>query len=273
MKINLSIVLYNSPLEDINNIIKSLELVKTKFTLYVIDNSPTDELEENFKINDNIVYIHNPENPGFGASHNIAIKRSIEEKSKYHFVINPDVFFDEDAITNLVNYMQNHDEIGMIMPKILNINGSTQFLPKLLPSPYSILMRKVKFPSFLYNTFINKYELRKVDENLIYEAPVLSGCFTLFRTDALREVGLYDERYFMYFEDWDLSRRMHAKFKTVYYPKVCVYHGYDSGANKSKRLFKIYLNSAFSYFTKWGWFFDKERKRINKKTLKQFTFS
>jgi hypothetical protein len=76
----------------------------------------------------------------------------------------------------------------------------------------------------------------------------------------------------MYFEDWDLSRRIYSKFNTRYFPKVSIYHGYDSGANKSKKLFKIYLNSAFYYFNKWGWFFDKERKRVNKKTLKQFSY-
>lgn len=74
----------------------------------------------------------------------------------------------------------------------------------------------------------------------------------------------------MYFEDWDLSRRMHQKYKTIYYPLVSVYHGYESGANKSKRLFKIFVQSALRYFNKWGWIFDKERRKVNRKTLKQF---
>ena len=85
-----------------------------------------------------------------------------------------------------------------------------------------------------------------------------------------KEVGVYDDRFFMYFEDWDLSRRMHQKYKTIYYPKVSVVHGYESGANKDKRLFKIFVKSAIYYFNKWGWFFDSERNKINKKTLQQF---
>jgi GT2 family glycosyltransferase len=81
---------------------------------------------------------------------------------------------------------------------------------------------------------------------------------------------MYDDNYFMYFEDWDLSRRMHKKYKTIYYPLVSVYHGYESGANKSFKLFKIFIQSAITYFNKWGWFFDKDRKQMNKKALSQF---
>jgi GT2 family glycosyltransferase len=112
--------------------------------------------------------------------------------------------------------------------------------------------------------------LRFVPIDLTYNAPVLSGCFTLLNLKAIQEVGLYDDKYFMYFEDWDLSRRMHKKYKTLYYPKVSVYHEYESGANKNARLFIIFIKSAVTYFNKWGWFFDKDRSEVNKATLAQF---
>lgn len=268
--INLSIVLYNTSLTDIDNILKSLKSVKLPFTLYVIDNSPTDILKVYFSSLNYTRYIHNPKNPGFGASHNIALRYSINDGVPFHFVINPDVYFHEDVITSMVNYIQDHDDVGMIMPQILNSDGTIQFLPKLLPSPYSIIMRKLRFPKFLYVPFINRYELRKVPKNRIYEAPVLSGCFTLFNTKALNEIGLYDDKFFMYFEDWDISRRMHQKYKTIYFPLVSVYHAYESGANNNKKLLKVFLKSACNYFNKWGWLFDSERKKINKKTLLQF---
>ncbi|MCY1560600.1 hypothetical protein D9M68_977500 [compost metagenome] len=105
---------------------------------------------------------------------------------------------------------------------------------------------------------------------MIYNAPILSGCFTLLNLEAIKKVGGYDDNFFMYFEDWDLSRRIHQHYKTLYFPLVSVYHGYESGANKSSRLFKIFVNSAITYFSKWGWFFDSERKKINKKALEQF---
>jgi hypothetical protein len=66
--------------------------------------------------------------------------------------------------------------IGMMMPQVLNEDGSVQNLPKLLPSPFCILKRKIKKPSRAYQKFINEYELREVEKDLIYNAPVLSGC-------------------------------------------------------------------------------------------------
>jgi hypothetical protein len=161
-------------------------------------------------------------------------------------------------------------QIGMMMPQILNLDGSVQNLPKLFPSPFSILLRKLKRPKMYYQQFIDKYELRFVDEDKIYNAPILSGCFTLLNLKAIQKIGMYDDKFFMYFEDWDLSRRMHVKYKTIYFPKVSIYHGYESGANKSSKLFKIFIKSAITYFNKWGWFFDNERRVINKNALSQF---
>ncbi|MET4081169.1 GT2 family glycosyltransferase [Pedobacter sp. UYP30] len=268
--INLSIVLYNTSEEDIQNIFRSLEVVKSPYKLYIIDNSPTDKLLSFFKDKITVEYIHNPSNPGFGASHNIALKRTLIDNIPHHFVINPDVYFKQDVITEMVEYMSADSDIGMMMPQILNLDGTVQHLPKLLPSPLSIVLRKIKQPMFLYQPFIERYELRNVPNEQVYVAPILSGCFTLFSANALREIGLYDDRFFMYFEDWDISRRMNERFKTVYFPKVSIYHGYESGANKNKKLFKIFVNSAKAYFKKWGWFFDRDRGKINKITLNQF---
>lgn len=260
-----SIVLYNSNIFEIEKILSKL----ASCTVFLVDNSLTDHL--NVLANKhNIEYIHNPSNPGFGAAHNIAIKKAIEQGSKYHFIVNPDIYFEGDVVSTMVRYMENNNSIGMMMPQILNLDGSVQFLPKLLPSPWSVLLRKFKKPDSLYKKIINQYELRFVDQAKIYNAPILSGCFTLLNLEAIQEIGMYDDNYFMYFEDWDLSRRIQQKYKTIYYPLVSVYHGYESGANKSFKLFKIFIQSAITYFNKWGWFFDNERKLINKKALSQF---
>lgn len=237
--------------------------------MFLVDNSPTDELKI-LVIDSRIEYIHNPANPGFGASHNVAIQKAMEMGVKYHFIVNPDIYFERDVITPMVEYMANDTTIGMMMPQILNEDGTVQNLPKLLPSPFSILWRKIKKPARAYQKFINEYELRNVPKDMIYNAPILSGCFTLLNLEALKKVGLYDDAYFMYFEDWDLSRRVHQHYKTIYFPLVSVYHGYESGANKSKKLFKIFVNSAITYFNKWGWFFDSERKKVNREALSQF---
>jgi len=266
MNVSASIVLYNSNAKDILGIISNLD---ADITIFLIDHSPTNILGNLFK-NAQIIYIHNPSNPGFGAGHNMAISKAIALGSKYHFVINPDIQFEGDVITPMIDFAEKNADVGMMMPQVLNLDGTLQHLPKLLPSPFSILLRKFKRPSAIYDQFIKKYELRDVPSDQIYNAPILSGCFTLLNLKAIEEIGFYDDRFFMYFEDWDLSRRMHLKYKTIYFPKVSVYHGYESGANKSSKLFKIFIKSAFSYFNKWGWFFDKQRVRFNKNTLRQF---
>ncbi|WP_367773639.1 glycosyltransferase [Flavobacterium sp. WC2421] len=268
-KVTSCIVLYRNDFQMLERAIQSLLNSNAIDKLFLVDNSPTDDLKV-LAVDSRIDYFYNPSNPGFGAAHNIAIIKSIEAGSKYHFVINPDAYFEEDIIITMVDFMNQNKDIGMMMPKVLNEDGSIQHLPKLLPSPYSILMRKLKKPSGIYNKFINQYELRSIDQDVIYNVPVLSGCFTLLNLEAIKEVGMYDDNYFMYFEDWDLSRRMNTRYKTIYFPKVSIYHGYDSGANKSSKLFKIFINSAITYFNKWGWFFDSERKRLNKKALSQF---
>lgn len=272
-KINASVVLYNTGVEDLQNLFSSFKNTSSINTLFVVDNSPTDKLykivislTEHF----NIHYIHLPENPGFGAGHNEAFKRSIEQKVDFHAVINPDVTFTDDVFSPIVDYIISNHEVGMIMPQILNEDGTRQNLPKLLPSPYSVLLRKLRRPRKVYEKFINTYELRFVGENITYQAPILSGCFTVFRISALQEVGLYDDRFFMYFEDWDMSRRMHKKFKTIYFPKISIIHGYESGANKNRKLFVIFVKSCIKYFNKWGWIIDKDRRKINRETLEQF---
>ena len=270
MKITIAIVLYQNDSLILQNLINQLLVNAFVSVIYLIDNSPNNSLKV-LATSPKIMYMHNPSNPGFGAAHNIAIQKAIESGSEYHFIVNPDIIIQEDVINPMIKYISENPDIGMMMPQILNEDGSIQNLPKLLPSPFSILMRKLKFPKFLYNSFIYKYELRFVKKDIIYNAPILSGCFTLLNLEAIKKTGMYDERFFMYFEDWDLSRRMHQKYKTIYYPLVSVIHGYESGANKNAKLFKIFIHSAISYFKKWGWFFDSKRQLMNQKALEQFT--
>ena len=270
IKITSSIVLYNNNIEMLQNAIDSLLRTNILYKLFLVDNSLSDNLRFLKNKDSRIFYIHNPSNPGFGAAHNIAIKKSIEVDSKYHFIVNPDIYFEGDVITPLVNYMKQNNDVGMVMPQILNLDSTMQNLPKLLPSPLGLLLRKLKRPNWYYNKFINKYELRFVNKEQIYNAPIISGCFTLINIKAIKEIGMYDDTYFMYFEDWDLSRRMHNKYKTIYFPKVSVYHEYNSGANSTFKLFRIFISSAITYFNKWGWIFDNSRKKINHNTLSQF---
>ena len=157
MLISASIVTYNTHYEVIKNLINSLtSSVLNK--LYIIDNSRINLLENKLK-HSKIVYMHNPSNPGFGASHNIALKKSCVEEYDYHFVINPDIYMSPLVISSMVNRMEGEKSIGMMMPKIVFPNGKIQYLPKLLPTPFTLLGRKFKSPKYFHDKLVNMYEL------------------------------------------------------------------------------------------------------------------
>jgi hypothetical protein len=105
--------------------------------------------------------------------------------------------------------------------------------------------------------------MRDKDYSKIMEVPNLSGAFMFVRSEVFQEVGNFDERYFMYMEDTDFVRRIGEKYKTVYYPKVHIYHEYKKGSYKNPKLMKYHISSAIKYFNKWGWLIDKKRKIIN----------
>jgi hypothetical protein len=90
------------------------------------------------------------------------------------------------------------------------------------------------------------------------------------RCNILSEVGLFDERYFMYCEDFDLSRRFNEVARTIYYPKEYIYHAHAKESYKNRKMLLIHIKSAIKYFNKWGWFFDKKRKKTNNLILKKY---
>ncbi|MFH1612141.1 MAG: glycosyltransferase family 2 protein [bacterium] len=268
--VNISIVLYKNNKKQIQKVINML-IKNLDINLYLIDNSPTNTLKELANIDQRIEYIFNNANLGYGKGHNIAMQKSIKENIKYHLVMNPDVYFEEGVLTNLYEFMEKNLDVGLVMPKVFYQDGNIQYLCKLLPTPFDLFGRR--FLSFLplFKKYIEKrnkiYELRITEYDSMMEVPYLSGCFMFMRVDVLEEVGLFDERFFMYLEDVDLSRRIHTHYKTVYYPNVNIYHEYRKDSYKNFKILLLHINSAIKYFKKWGWVFDKERKLINEKVL------
>ena len=271
MKLSASIVLYNTKTEDLKRVINSYFSYKGEKQLFLIDNSPTDRLKEIVKVypNNNIYYIFNNENMGYGKAHNIAIKKSIEQNLPYHIILNPDIIIEKDVLEKLANYMELHPEVGNIMPKIIYPDGELQYLCKLLPSPIDLIFRRF-IPIKKWKDAINrKYELHSFGYDKIMNIPNLSGCFMFLRTEALKKVGLFDENIFMYLEDIDLNRRIFSKYKTIYYPDATVINEHQKESYKNKKLLKVHIQSAIYYFNKYGWFFDKERTNINRNVLRE----
>ncbi|SMQ70533.1 hypothetical protein SAMN06295909_2104 [Plantibacter sp. VKM Ac-1784] len=229
-------------------------------TLYLVDNSPTDELRD-LADDPRVEYLHNPSNPGFGAAHNLAIAKVLG-RSKFHMVVNPDVYFEPEAIEELHEFMLEHPEVGHVMPKVLYPDGSLQYLVKRNPSVFDLFARRF-LPGPLKPLVAKRmarYEYRDIDENpahdyskTMFDVPYLSGCFMFLRTSTLHRVGYFDERIFMYIEDADLTRRFLQVSRTAYYPGATIHHHFAKGSHHNRKLMWYSIQGAFVYFRTWGW--------------------
>lgn len=271
MKISASIVLFKNDREILLSAINSFLASSSSYDthLYLIDNSPSNALK-NISDDNRITYIFNPSNPGFGTAHNIAINLAFDFGSKYHLILNPDVYFEPNVIPELVRYLDLDEDVANIMPKVLYPNGENQYLCKVLPTPYDWIGRRFNPSKRMKARRNNYFELRFTGYNKIMEVPYLSGCFMFLRVSSLKQVGLFDENIFMYGEETDLCRRLiDGGFKTIFYPYVHIYHHFGKGSHKSFKLTKIGIQSAIYYFNKWGWIVDKRRDEINAETLRK----
>lgn len=268
MNLTASIVVYKNNLNILNNTIISCLQSYPNMHLYVVDNSP----EDNARVlcsDTRITYIFNGKNLGFGPAHNIAL-RKVGNSSKYHLIVNPDIYFDEEVIPEMYKFMESNPDAGLAMPKVLYPDGALQHLCKLLPKPHNLIYRRfLKFYK-AFEKYDHLYEMRFTGYNKIMDVPFLSGCFMFLRTDALKKAGLFDEKIFLYTEDIDLSRRIHKYYRTVFFPQVSIYHYHEKGSYKKLNLLLYNIQSAVSYFNKWGWFNDHERDEINNRILSNY---
>lgn len=267
--ITASIVLYKTSPAELEKACHSLFQNNILSKIILIDNSPDDRLK-NTIINDKVEYVFIGKNLGYGTAHNIAI-RKIMNDSDFHVALNSDVFFSSSVIPELITYMKNQPLVGLILPKVLNLRGEVQYLAKLIPTPSNLLIRLL-LPEHILKKKREKYQLAFNGHNTITEAPSLSGCFMFFRVEALIKVGLFDEQFFLYAEDFDLSRRIFEEFKTIYFPKVAITHYHHRDSYKSKRIMLVHMINTIRYFNKWGWFFDKKRRETNKRILRQLNY-
>lgn len=265
MSINVSIVLYKHSLAEVALLVGNLREPSMVSCIFLIDNSPVYNSEFSMLP---VTYIFNNKNLGYGAAHNIAIRKTIDQKLPYHLVVNPDITFDPIILKNIVNFMDNNSDIGLLMPKVYYPNGEIQYLCKLLPTPADLIFRRF-LPRKWAQKQIAKFEMRAWGYNRTMDVPYLSGCFMFLRTEAVRQAGMFDERFFMYPEDIDLTRRIHRKYRTVFYPEVSVVHQHAQGSYRNLKLLFIHVWNMIKYFNKWGWLFDKERREVNNETLEQ----
>ena len=261
--ITASLVLYKTKEEDLEKVIGCVNNSIIK-KLYVIDNSQTDSLRELvLHFSNKTEYIYGQGNVGYGSAHNIGIQKSEGCKADYHIVLNPDIFFEPSVISDLEMFANHHKDIGLLLPKVVYPDGRLQYLCKLLPTPMDIFGRRF-IPLKYMKKRNERYEMHSMGYDKPWNCPILSGCFMFMRVSVLKQSGLFDDRFFMYFEDFDLMRRIHRVSKTVFYPDSTIIHDHAAEHHTNKRLLKASIKSAIQYFNKWGWIFDSERRCVNR---------
>ena len=221
--------------------------------ILLVDNRSTDGaidyIRQNFPA---IGLICNPNVAGYGKNHNLNLQRA---RGRYFVIMNSDMTVASDVFVVLRDYMDSHPDVGIVAPKILNPDGTIQGLIKRYPTVWDLFLRRF-MPKALQQLFrrrMDYYEMRDVGYDHECEVPFLSGAFMFCRSDVLKRLGGFDLRYFLYFEDADLCRRVQQTHRTVYYPATAVTHYWARAAHKNWKFSWIFMQSAWRYFNRWGW--------------------
>lgn len=262
--LTVSIVTYHTDEDELRQCLESLntEIVKR---IFIVDNGSEERLRLFAGGFDKVEYIAS-ENVGYGAAHNKAIRRAIADGARYHLVVNSDVRFNPETLDRIAGVMDRRPEIGQLQPKIVYPDGRLQPTVRLLPTPLDVFGRRF-LPKWLMRRRNERYLLSEFDHSRELNVAYHQGSFMFLRVDALRHTGLFDERFFMYPEDIDLTRRIHTGYLTLYYPSETVVHCHRAASYRNLRLLAIHCINMARYFNKWGWFSDRERRRVNREIL------
>lgn len=260
-----SVVLFHTPLEEVERTVRAALDARANVQVVLVDNSVPPMALPDFD-RSRVTVVRTGRNLGYGRAHNIAI-RMWRGRCRYHLVLNSDIRFDGEALDQMIAFMDVHPDAGLAMPKVYYPDGRLQHLCRLLPDPLDLFGRGFLRNSDWSRRRSERYEFHSWPHDRVEAFPFLSGCFMLMRSTVLAKVDGFDERFFLYGEDIDLSRRIHTVASTLFVPSVSIIHEYRSEQAPSLRRTLHKTVNLSRYFNKWGWLFDARRKAINRQTL------
>ena len=196
--------------------------------------------------------LENKTNLGFGAAHNQAISKSTSE---FHLVLNPDVELEPSAISAFLSLASRDPNVTLICPRGRSSAGSEAYLAKRYPTLIDLFLRGFT-PGFVKDRFsdrLSHYEYRELDAREAVDVELVSGCCMFLRTEAAKAQGAFDEAFFLYFEDFDLSITMRQVGRVVYAPSINIIHHGGNSSKKGLRHILLFARSAFRFFNKHGW--------------------
>ena len=254
IEVTISLVSYNQ-WHDLERLLPSLLLAaeRVEAEILLVDNRSNDGthefVERNFL---EVLVFDNPNRSGYGENHNLNLRRA---HGRYFVIMNSDMKVEPNVFFCLRDYMDQNCDVGVISPKILNEDGTIQGLNKRYPTLLDLFLRRF-LPKPLQRLFrrrLDYYEMRDIGYDHICDVPFLSGAFMFCRTDLLKSLGGFDPKYFLYFEDVDLCRRVQRTHRTVYSPHVSVTHFWQRSAHRNWTYTYFFIKSALRYFSEWGY--------------------
>lgn len=256
-RITISIVTHNS--RHIFDVLDNLNVelgLDSNYDVHIFDNASEQSYINRLESYGSFISVHvSAENKGFGYGHNQVLK---QVATRYSIIFNPDVLITKDVLNKLIQHMQADNQLAAVCPKVLNSDGTTQYLVRQKLDVFDYMLRFVPSQSIkkLFNKRLSYYECRELPDDKTSYIKMGSGCLMVIDNNKFKEIGGFDEQFFMYFEDNDLCLSFgKAGYKILYTPFETVIHLYEKGAHKNKKLFKIFLQSMVKFFNKWGWRF------------------
>lgn len=270
-QLTVSIVLFNSSVTLLNGTLRSLRIAALQavkdglisgVSVDLVDNSSSEpyrdavlhmlgqfQNEESCHLN----YQSLESNVGFGGGNNSVIHSL---NSHFHLILNPDVELAEDTISTALSRLEDDPGIVLLSPYVSSGSGSQEFLCKRYPSVMVLLVRAFA-PEFVGRFFqrqLEDYEMRdRCTNDTETDVVLASGAFMLVRTKAMLAVGGFDERYFLYFEDFDFSLRLAHFGRLVFYPATKIVHHGGYAASKGWRHMGMFITSGIRFFNTHGW--------------------
>lgn len=241
--------------------VEAIEKSNTNFEyeIIVVDNGSQDE-SVNFlrkmEKEGRIRLIEAGKNLGYGQGNNLGVKHA---KGEYVIISNPDVFVHADTMQKLVDYMEKHEEVGLVAPRLRYYNGQIQASCRRHMSFVDLVIKRTflgRLPYFKKR--LENYLMEDFDHNKPCEVDLVTGAYFIMRKKVYEEIRGFDRRFFLFMEDYDLCRTLHYQgYKVIYYPVAEAehYHKRLSGGNLftlfTKKVFWIHVYSAIKYFWKW----------------------
>lgn len=257
--LTVSIVTYRSNCEEFRRTLSTLrEAVAAysseKVRIFIIDNSPRNEVAEiaGSELGGSSVQIlHGHGNIGFGRAHNIIL----DQIGDYHLILNPDIEMSADALFAAHDFLECNPDCGLVTPQAHWPDGERQYLCKRYPALFDLILRGFAPWSVTkhFDHRLARYEMRAETQGQIYwEPPIVSGCFMFFRGNVLRKLGGFDPRYFLYFEDFDLSLRAGKETPIAYLPAVKIVHAGGHAGKKGWWHIRQFARSAVRFYRTHG---------------------